>query len=196
MTERPPTFDELLGGSDLDPSEETRLRRIHDLLIASGPPPELPPRMLDVPRVPEATIIPFVRRYRFAALGLAAALALALFGAGYGVGRGVDTQSAEFTVPMTGDRGAWASLAVFPADDAGNWPMKLRVVGLPALDSGKRYELWLTRKGALVAQCGSFTVTGRESEVPLNAPYRLRTFDGWVVVVAGSQEPVLKTETV
>jgi hypothetical protein len=29
--------------------------------------------------------------------------------------------------------------------------------------------------------------------VPLNAPYKLSSFDGWVVVPAGSRQPVLTT---
>ena len=41
-----------------------------------------------------------------------------------------------------------------------------------------------------------FAVSAAETEVPLNAPYVLRNYDGWVVVPQGSREPVLRTETV
>ena len=37
---QPPKLDDLVG-SDLDPRERARLERVHDLLIAAGPPPEL-----------------------------------------------------------------------------------------------------------------------------------------------------------
>jgi hypothetical protein len=36
-------------------------------------------------------------------------------------------------------------------------------------------------------------VAGGETTVPLNAPFKLREFDGWVVVPAGSETPVLTT---
>ena len=45
MSDRP-TFDELAGGDDLSPEEAARLERVHDLLVAAGPPPELPPHLL------------------------------------------------------------------------------------------------------------------------------------------------------
>ncbi|MFN0155142.1 MAG: anti-sigma factor domain-containing protein [Gaiella sp.] len=199
MSDHRPRFEELVDAGELDATERERLSRIHDLLVAAGPPPELSPTLLDTPEIAETAetvVVPFVRRYRFAALGLAAALALALFGAGYGIGRGTAGPDVEFTVPMSGPGGARASLAVFTQDAAGNWPMELRVTGLEALPNGHRYELWLTRDGKLVAQCGSFVVTGAHAEVPLNAPYRLRSFDGWVVVEAGNTDFVLETETV
>jgi hypothetical protein len=68
--------------------------------------------------------------------------------------------------------------------------MSLRVRGLRA---GATYELWLTRDGKLAESCGSFAVAAGTTEVPLNAPYRLKEYDGWVVVEAGSTEPVLTT---
>ena len=53
--------------------------------------------------------------------------------------------------------------------------------GLPKLPSGGYYELYLTRKGRPIAPCGSFLVHGGTTRVTLNAPYRLKAFDGWVV---------------
>ena len=41
MTERGPSFDDLVG-DDLAPAERERLLRVHELLIQAGPPPELP----------------------------------------------------------------------------------------------------------------------------------------------------------
>jgi hypothetical protein len=37
----PPNFDELIG-PDLPPGDRERLRRVHELLVAAGPPPEMP----------------------------------------------------------------------------------------------------------------------------------------------------------
>src|ERR671936_1903421 len=37
---RPPDFDELVG-PDAEAGERERLRRLHDLLVAAGPPPDL-----------------------------------------------------------------------------------------------------------------------------------------------------------
>jgi hypothetical protein len=193
--DRPPDFDELVGGDDLDADERARLRRVHDLLVAAGPPAELPPALTASERR-AAAIVPFRRpsRRRLAVAGiLAAALALAAFGGGYLVGHNSGgSAEPEFVLAMTG-QGASASLAVFPIDEAGNWPMKMTIQGLPQLPPGHRYELWLTKKGRLAASCGQFVVGQGLTVVPLNAPYRLKQFDGWVVTRVGSDEPLLHT---
>jgi hypothetical protein len=90
---------------------------------------------------------------------------------------------------MSGPNQATADLALFEKDAAGNWPMKLTVSGLPE----GRYELWLTREGKLAEPCGAFAVVAGETTVPLNAPYSLKAFDGWVVVPANEKTPVLTT---
>ncbi len=193
MSDRPPNFDELVG--DLSPAERERLLRVHALLVAAGPPPELPPHLVVPPDEPRATVVPIPRRYRWAALSAAAVLLVALFGVGYAIGHASAPEEA-FTVPMAGASGASAELVVFARDAAGNWPMKLTVRGLPALERGSRYELWLTKSGKLVEQCGAFATADVETEVPLNAPYVLRDYDGWVVVVNGSTAAVLRTDVI
>ncbi len=50
MTVQPPNFDELVG-DDLDPREHDRLHRVHELLLAAGPPPDFTSEH----DVPEAT---------------------------------------------------------------------------------------------------------------------------------------------
>src|SRR5213076_2945891 len=78
-----PDFDELVG-TDLEPEERERLMHAHDLLIAAGAPPELPPGLADPTGTPEAEVIPFWNRRRNAVLAvLAAALAALAFGIGY-----------------------------------------------------------------------------------------------------------------
>jgi hypothetical protein len=199
---RPPDFDELFGGEELSPDERARLRRAHDLLVRAGPPAELPPTLAEPPQT-RASVRFLPRRRRIAALLVAAALLLVAFGGGYLVAHhGRDSSPAvAFTVKMHGTARApeaVASLQVLEKDAAGNWPMLMRVRGLETLPKGEYYELFLTRKGKLGPACGTFRVDGGTTEVPLNAPYRLKQFDGWVVTrhVDGrrvANEPLLTT---
>jgi hypothetical protein len=95
---------------------------------------------------------------------------------------------------MSGADGASATIAVFEIDEAGNWPMELEVAGLTPPAEGKLYELWLTRNGEPGVLCGSFlTDEDGSAEIPMNAPWRLSEFDGWIVVEQGSEEPLLST---
>lgn len=175
-------------GDDLEPGERERLDRVHALLEQAGPPPELSPALERAPEPPVAQVIPFPRRYRFTALAAAVVAAFALFGVGYLVG-GAGGQEPVRTVAMSGAGHATAELDLFEKDAAGNWPMELRVSGL----AEGRYELWLTRDGKLAEPCGAFAVAEGKTTVPLNAPYKLKSFDGWVVVPSGAQTPVLTT---
>jgi hypothetical protein len=183
---RPPTLDDLVG-SDLDPQERARLGRVHDLLIAAGPPPE----------PLEAPVVLQPARRRGALLAIAAALAVAAFALGAALVDGSSGRSVDFTETMAGTAAAsdaTASLAVFELDDAGNWPMELTVSGLPPSASGRPFELWLTRDGELAALCGGFfTNESGDASVPMNAPYRFDDFDGWVVVEEGSETALLST---
>jgi len=180
-------LDDLVG-NDLEPGERARLERVHALLGQAGPPPELPPALERAPEPPVARVIPFPRRYRYTALAAAAVAACALFGVGYLAG-GAGGSEPVRTVAMSGANQATAELDLFEKDAAGNWPMEIRVSGL---EQG-RYELWLTRGDKLAESCGAFAVAAGETTVPLNAPYSLRDFDGWVVVPAGETTPVLTT---
>jgi hypothetical protein len=171
---------------DVDPEEHDRLQRVHTLLEQAGAPPSLSPGVARPP-APVADVIAFPRRYRPLAVVAAVAAAAVLFAVGYVVGD--SGPSSEFTVAMSGAGGASGKLVIYEMDDAGNWPMQLRVAGL----AEGRYALWLTRNGRLAEPCGSFAVASGETSVPLNAPYKLRSFDGWVVVPAGKTQPVLTT---
>jgi hypothetical protein len=177
-----------LVGDDVEPEELERLERVHALLRQAGPPPELPPALVKAPKPPAAKVLPFPRRYRYTAVAAAAIAAVALFGAGYLVAGGPDPQPVE-RLAMRGADGATAELAVFAKDEAGNWPMEIHVSGL----APGSYELWLTRGDELAAPCGAFLVAGGDTTVPLNAPFKLTDFDGWVVVAVGDEEPVLTT---
>jgi Anti-sigma-K factor rskA, C-terminal len=191
-----PKFDDLVG-EDLAPEERARLERVHDLLVAAGPPPELPPKLVTAPESPKAEVIPLRReRWRTAIIAAAAALVIS-FGAGWLVGDRHASGHVEFTLEMSGATGAQATLDVLSVDAAGNWPMRMQVSGLPALPRGHTYALWLTKKGVLDSQCGTFTVAGEgTTTVRLNAPYKLKEYSGWVVVESGTQKPLLQTSTV
>jgi hypothetical protein len=188
VSDRGPDFDQLVG-DDLDPAERERLLRVHHALVEAGPPPEL---SASLGSAPAPRVVPLAPRRRRAMLvALAAAFSAVAFAAGYLVaesrGPGVDRM-----ITLTGAGGASASIDVFELDEAGNWPMELEVEGLPA--SEKTYELWLTRNGELEARCGSFLAKeDGTTVVPMNAPWRLSDFDGWVIVEEGSQVPLLTT---
>lgn len=187
MSRDGPNFDELVG-TDLDAVERERLRRVHELLIEAGPPPEL--------SAPVPVQLHPRRRRRGALLAIAATLGAGIFAVGVLVGDRGDRPGTFEVVSMTGTTyttGLRASLTIFDADDAGNWPMELEVEGFGPSSAG-RYELWLTKDGKLAALCGSFLAeTDGRTVVPLNAPYRLNEFDGWVVVAEGSTSPLLTT---
>jgi hypothetical protein len=193
-----PDFRELVG--ELESEEEARLRHVHELLVAAGPPPELPPTLLEAPSERGATVIGFpVRRRLGTMLVLAAALAAAAFGGGYFVGHhGAGFHGEGSPIAMHGSApGELASIELAPVDRAGNWPLLLRVEGLPRLPKGAYYELLLTRDGKLGPSCGTFRVHGGVTEVLLNAPYHVRSWDGWVVVAhrpgRGESAPILST---
>jgi Anti-sigma-K factor rskA len=181
-----PDFDDLVGG-DLEPEERARLERVHELLIAAGPPPE----------PVEAPVALRPARRRGPLLALAAALAVAAFAVGAAIADSRSGRDVDFTETMAGTAAATdasARIAVFDLDDAGNWPMELTVAGLPPTKSGRPFELWLTREGELAALCGGFfTDENGSASVPMNAPYRFDEFDGWVIVEEGSERPLLTT---
>jgi hypothetical protein len=191
-TGRPPDFDELVG-SDLPPSERDRLQRVHDLLVAAGPPPDLSTELVLPPQSPAVQRVP---RSRFRLVAVAAALGVLVFAVGYlaGGGRDYETFGSLEMVGTAAAAGALATVEVFDADPAGNWPMEISVTGLWPSTSGKPYEVWLTRDGELAARCGSFLAElDGTTVVPMNAPFRLRDFDGWVVVEEGSKTVLLTT---
>lgn len=191
MTTRGPDFDEL-AGTELHPAERERLLRVHDALLRAGPPPELSSR-LEI--APASVVTPLSRRRR--RRGMLVALAAAFGAFAFTLGFVVGDAGGPYTdrvIAMTGADGASASLEVFEIDDAGNWPMELEVGGLVPPTGARRYELWLTKEGELAALCGSFLVEPEGTTVvPMNAPWRFSEFDGWVVVEAGSETPVLTT---
>lgn len=188
-----PAFHDVVGG-DVPAPERERLLVAHEALLAAGPPPELPPGLAHAPD-PEPKVSYLPQRRRFAAIAIAAALALTALMGGYAIGqnRAGGGFHTAWVAQLQGP-GARGSIKVGNRDTAGNWPMILSVHGLQRLPAGGYYELLLTRKGRSVASCGTFLVTAGDTDVRLNAPYKLKTFDGWVVtrhLPGSTAEPIL-----
>jgi Anti-sigma-K factor rskA, C-terminal len=199
MSERP-DFRELVG-EDLAPEDRERLERVHDLLIEAGPPPELPPTLIqpDLDDREESAVAFLPRRRIGLMLGLAAAIALIAFVGGFVAGRARQPSFPTVaSVPMHGTTlaaNASGTIDVGERDASGNWPLKFVVHGLKPLPKGEYYEMFLTNHGTLAASCGTFRIQSGEN-VRLNAPYNLRGFDGWVVTLeapGSHRHPVVLT---
>jgi hypothetical protein len=194
---RPPEFDELVDAGGEPAEEVDRLRRVHELLVAAGPPPELTPSLSSVtppvetaPAAAEAErqLSWLPRRRLGTALVLAGAVLAAVFGLGYLAGGtdsdGGDSQTAPIvrTAPLASDGEASGIVNVGRADADGNWPMILTVRGLPPLTGGDYYVLALAKKGKPIVTCGTFNVADRgQKTLRMSAAYDLKGFDGWVV---------------
>ena len=74
----------------------------------------------------------------------------------------------------------------------GRW--SCTVAGLPPAQSGRPFELWLTRDGELAALCGGFlTDTDGSAVVPHERAVPLRRVRRLGVVEEGSETPLLTT---
>ena len=179
-----PDFRELVG-EDLPPEEAERLRRVHEMLVAAGPPPELPPHLQEPvePEKPRDNVSFLPRRRTGMLLGIAAATA---FLGGFISGQRHGSPFNEVAqVPMhstTATSNASALLYVGKRDSAGNWPLKVDVKNLPALPKGQYYEMFISRgRNPRAASCGTFRAAGNTDGLRLNAPFSLRGVTGWVV---------------
>jgi hypothetical protein len=196
-----PEFRELVG-DELAPEERARLERVHELLVAAGPPPELPPALAEPPgESPGATVIGLPRRRAGAMLALAAAIALVAFLGGYvagknGQGEGFTTLKALQMHGTSNASAASATIKVGAPDESGNLPLKVVVRGLRPLPAGSYYEMFLTRHGKPIAACGIFTVGTKTATVPMTLPGTARRYDGWIVtreVPGNNGHPVVLT---
>ena len=183
---RPPDLRELIGD---DGAPDERLARVHELLVAAGPPAEAVPRSPQVGRP---------RRRRWAELALAAALASLALGVGFVAGSRGDGFEAVRTIPMHGVApvaDASAELAMAEPDASGNTALEMDVERLPQLPQGGWYELYLSKAGVIGASCGTFVVAGDETTVRLSVGYDLGAwrdagrYDGWVVTAHVPGQP-------
>jgi Anti-sigma-K factor rskA len=177
-----PDFDDLVD-EDVRGAERERLERVHELLVAAGPPAELPPHLENPTLALTLARRPGRARRRVAAIAAIAAVLVVAFVLGYLAGNRGGGLAAETSLHLRGTRAApnaLASLRILPVDTSGNWPMRLSATGLPKLGHTSYYEVFLVRNGKIYAPCGSFVSTGTV-DVTLNAPYRLKPNDTWVV---------------
>jgi hypothetical protein len=178
-------FDSLLD-ANVSERDRDRLRRAHDALLRAGPLPELPASLQQPPpvairRLPVPS--PAHPRRRVIVAALAATLALTAAGAGYLLTTGsAETIQTTATMHATAVApGASGELRIGTRDRAGNWPIVLRVRGLPTLQRGSFYDMYLTNKGHLVGSCGTFKTDGGTTIIRLNVPYRLGEYSGWMI---------------
>jgi hypothetical protein len=181
---RGPDFRELVG-DDLPEEERARLERVHELLVAAGPPPELPPSLAEPSTEARDVAVRFLPRRRIGAvIALAATVGLVAFVGGFIAGRTGEKFPKTFEVPMHATalaQGASAIIEIGKLDESGNWPLRLVVHGLKPLPRGSFYEMYLTRHGRRIASCGTFGIRRTTATVRLNAPYDIRSYNGWIV---------------
>ncbi len=192
-----PDFRELVG-EDGASAELESLRHVHDLLVGASPPPPLPRRLAEPPRVRRRPLRLRVRIQTAAALAAAAAAVAVGFGIGHAVGAGSRFE-ASATRPMHGVgqlASASARIEIGKPDANGNRPLRMTVRGLATLPRGGWYELLLTNEGERDVSCGTFTTVGAgAARIVLNSPYELEGGDGWIVTahVPGEPDRVLLT---
>jgi hypothetical protein len=187
---RRPDFDELVDGVE-SVEEEARLRRVHDLLVATEPPPELSPTLRKPP--PPRGHVLFPRRWLSPRLVLTGAAVLAAFligllagspGSDEGPAAGVTIAR---TVQLEGEGDRDGAIGIGVRDAKGNLPMVVTVWGLDHLTDGDYYTLVLTKKGKPIVTCGTFNVSGSPTTVRMIAAYDLKRFDGWAVMLWDAQ---------
>ena len=210
---RPPDFDDLVEGIE-SPQERERLLKVHELLLASGPPAELSPALASSPGAPpaedeEPDVSWLPPRRLGAALLAGAAIAGAAFGVGYIVGQepadppaaAPPAQAARVISlrPPDQNNTSGASIRLGQRGADGNWPMTLTVRGLDQLPRGSYYSLVLTKKGKPVVTCGTFNVASSgATTVELIAAYDLDGFDAWAITrydKSTHADTVVMTET-
>jgi len=174
-------FNDWVDVEGLTPAERERLERVHALLVAAGPPPELTAAI----EQPPAQVIQFPvwrRRPLVAALAAAVAVAAAAFGGGYVVGNDNGGMKAAQVMSLRGPSNELASLRIGTPDAVGNSPMILTVTGLPQLEHGY-YELYTWRNGKPSYACGGFKMLNGTTSVHLTVPYELEPGTKLVVTV-------------
>jgi hypothetical protein len=174
------------------------------MLVAAGPPPELPQELSEAPR-PQGRLVELARYRLRTGIVLAAALVIATFAVGYFLGaRGEDSSPVAFAPVKTGVLGKstdrLAVVRIGDRDENGNWPMVVTVEGLDHLSGGDYYTLFMTRKGTkLVVTCGTFNVGEKGvTTVRFSIAYDVDRFDGLMLAEYSRAErknkPLLRAE--
>ena len=174
-------FNDWVDVEGLSPAERERLERVHALLLAAGPPPELTAAIAR----PPAQVIQFPvwrRQPLVAAVAAAVAVGGAAFGGGYVVGNDNGMKTAQ-VMSLRGQANQFASLRIGAPDQVGNSPMILTVTGLPKLGAHAYYELFTWRHGKPSYPCGGFRMLDGTTSVHLTVPYELKTGTKLVVTM-------------
>lgn len=176
----PPELRDLLG-DDLPAEDRARLQRVHELLVAAGPPPELPPSLAEAPDRASRSPSWLPRRRLGAALALAAAIATLAFLGGYLAGYERTGFDESRTAVLT--EGTMQAVVSFGNVDAdGNTPMRVKVEGFRALPHGDYYTLYMTRGGRPIATCGTFNVDDAQpTTLRFSIAYDPANFDGLMI---------------
>ncbi len=185
MTSRVPDFDDLVS-DDVPEDERERLQRVHEMLLVAGPPAEISPEIEAGPNLiltPPGRERKRRRRPSFGRIALVAAAVVIAGVVGYAFGKG-DSFPTSQTIAMRGTLAApqAAGRIEIGEQDGQNWVMRLDVTNLPVVGKKEFYEVFLTRRGKIVAPCGWFVVRdGHEQTIAyLTAPYDIGGA-GWVI---------------
>ena len=181
-------LDDLVDIGGLTEGERQRLRSVHDLLVAAGPPPELPSELQQPPKpgASDDTVVPLpTRRDRRTVWALiAAAIAVACFGGGYAFGDQLQSGDDQVVrvVQMQGlGQTAHGSVSLGAVEPGGNWPIELKVTGLPKQSERAYYELFVWRNGKPGYPCGGFKMRDGTTTVRFTVPYELTSSTKLVV---------------
>ncbi len=192
MTDRyePQPFEELVG-DDVPGELRSELERVDALLRSVPALPELPPRLREpAPPVEQQRTPRFT--FRRAAFGLAtvAAVAVASLALGLWIGNdGFEPQAAVTMQATENAEGAAGTLSLGSVGAEGNRTIRLDVSGLPELEAGAYYFLWLARDGEYAAPCGTFSVGPGGATANWTVSYDLAAYDEWVVTARGEGQP-------
>ena len=185
----PPELHELVG-TDLSPEQLERLREVDQVLRRVPAPPHDVPASLtaSVAGVPLARSRPRGRRLALA-LAFAAVIGAAAFGIGHWTGSKFDAAYTFDMKPTASAPGAEALVKVGDRNQgSGNVELLVDVSGLPPLDPGGYYALWLERNGEWAATCGYFAVGEGQTSVRMTVSYDFGDFDAWVISTGDRQE--------
>jgi hypothetical protein len=175
-------FNDWVDVEGLAPAERERLERVHELLVAAGPPPDLTAAI----ERPPAQVIPFPlwrRRPLVAAIAAAVAIAGAAFGGGFILGDSNSGMAVAQVMSLHGQTSQLASLEIGKPDQVGNSPMILTVTGLPKLGGHAYYELFTWLHGKPSYPCGGFRMMDGTTSVHLSVPYELKPGTKLVITV-------------
>ena len=195
----PPDLRELVD-EDLPPEELERLSRVDGLLRSVPAPPHDVPATLTqaVAEVPLAGRGPRRRRVAVALAFAALLIAASFFALGHWNGSRFVTDYTVELEPTASAPGSAAFIQVGERDgDSLNVALLMDVSGLPRLDPGENYALWLEKDGEWAATCGYFAVGEGTTTVHMTVSYDFRDFDAWVVSTGDRQEeppPLLQAE--